>query len=376
MRIDKRLLLTAGMALLFGVGAGCIEPFEGSHVQFTLADVPPPCQVLLLADLACDPTAQQPDATHTWTCVVQNDRYVCTTDATGINEEQTKGWSCEEDGNGNTICEQPSKACELINLPDIDVAKCKYAADDPTKGAWTTDADGKCTRAGAKKDAWMALEDSRFVYHYEMWATVNKSAAVYLFSFTVQPHLFPCEEKELDEAGVKLASGKTFKIGGQSEITYDQMSDAEKSITDTQLAKAGGVNVITSFSHDKYENDDPGTNKLAPHFYLGNHRQLSLAVNGTYYGQINSSHPYASVTLGGATATVEPNLENLDSMWITIEFKPPDRPDPTPGKLVYLRGTAYEVTRGVINVEATSPYSSDAQAAFGVIPSQGEEGYF
>lgn len=367
MRMEKRLLASTGMALL--LAGGCIEPFEGSHVQFALEEVPPPCQVLLLADQQCDPTAE-PNTTDTWTCDMQGGTITCTT--TTADAKGNTGWSCNPDATGGTTCELISPACEMVNLPGINAAECKYDRDYADRGAY----DGDCKRVGAKDGQWMAPEDQRFVYHYEMWATVNKSAAVYLMSFTVQPHLFPCEEKELDKAGVTLASGRTFKIGGQTDQAYDQMDDAEKRITDIQLAKASGVNVITSFSPWKYENNDSGTNKLDPRFYLGNHRQLSLAVNGVYYGQINSSHPYASVTLGGATTTVEPNLANLDSMWITIERKPPDRPDPTPGKLVYLRGTAYEVTRGVINVEATSPYNAEAQAAFGVIPAQGEEGYF
>jgi hypothetical protein len=279
------LTLLAGWMLL---ASGCVEPFEGSHVQFSLDNVDQPCQVLLLNQL----TGQE---------------------------------------------------------------SCKDASGQP-----------------------LSRQDQRFVGHYEMWATVNDSAAVYLMSFTVQPHLFPAEEIELDKERIELSNGKTFVLGGQSGKSYNyDMTAEEKAITDTQMGKASTVKAITSFSDTMFEDPNaPPPRKLVKDFYLGSHTQLSLAHNGEYYGQVKKSHPYGAITLDGASVRVAPNLENLDSMWITIELGDPDRPDPKPSKLIYLRGSAEQKVRGVINVEATSPIDPQARAAFGVLPALGEEEYF
>lgn len=264
---------------------GCIEPFDGSHVQFTLAGVPPPCQALLLNDL-------------------------------------------------------PGKE--------------------------------RCTADGTATGTPLTPEKQRFVYHYEMWATVEKSAAVYLMSFTVQPHLFPAEQLELDKQKKRLFNGKVFKVGGDRSY-WDDMTAAERTTVDTQMAKAAGVHAITSFAYDEFQSDGV---TMVEDFYLGNHGQLSRAHNGLYYGQVQSSHPYGAVTLSGASVRVAPNLEDLDSMWVTIELDDPNRPDPKPSSLVYLQGMAKQTVQGVINVQATSPVDSAARAAFGVMPSMGEEEYF
>jgi hypothetical protein len=269
------------LALTVCLLAGCIEPFEGSHVQFTLQGVLPPCQVLLLNKL--------PGDVH-----------------------------CRKGGQALTPKEQ------------------------------------------------------RFVYHYEMWATVNRSATVYLMSFTVQPHLFPDEQLELDKQKVLLSSGDVFKVGGDRSY-WDDMTDAERATTDTQMAKASGVYAITSFSFQQFE---PDGGRLADPFYLGNHGQLSRSHNGTYYGQVQASHPFGAITLSGASVRVAPNLKNLDSMWITIEREDPNRPDPQPNSLIYIQGSAAQTVRGVINVKATSPVDPNARAEFGVMPSLGEEDYF
>jgi len=266
--------------------AGCIEPFEGSHIQFTLAGVPPPCQALLL---------------HT---------------------PPLPGWERCTDGG------------------------------DPTKP--------------------LTAEEQRFVYHYEMWATVRKSAAVYLMSFTVQQHLFPDEQRQLDKEKKLLNNGQVFKIGGDRSY-WDDMNAVERTTVDTQMAKAAGVFAITSFSYDQFEADGKTMTK---DFYLGNHGQLSRAHNGVYYGQVQSSHPYGAVTLSGGSVRVAPNLEDLDSMWVTIELNDPNRPDPKPSSLIYLEGMAEQTVRGVINVQAASPVDPAARAAFGVTPSMGEEDYF
>jgi hypothetical protein len=151
------------------------------------------------------------------------------------------------------------------------------------------------------------------------------------------------------------------------------MSEAEREIADSQMNKAFSKYAMTSFTT---KNPPYGEGKiLVEGFYAGNHNQLTQPLNGTYHGQVKASHPFGAVTLSGASVRVTPNLEDLDSMWITIEDKDPDRPDPEPG-VVFLKGTAEQTVRGVINVEAASPIDPGASAKFGVLPGLGEEEYF
>lgn len=295
----RTLCVIAALAGLLAAAPACVEPFEGSHMQFALERVGTPCQMLLA-------------------------------NAASFSEEVK---DCR-DSTGGTLFE----------------------------------------------------EEQRFKYHYEMWATVNNSAAVFLFSFTVQKHLFPKEQKAMERAGVLLSSGKPL-IMGSGHGYYDttkspSMSATDRKNADEQMIKAEAKYAITSYSKSTYVDEKASPKTLHPEFYLGNHGQLTLPHNGVYYGQVASTHPYGIVTLSGATVSVAPNLENLDSLWITIDKAPHNRADPSPNnKLVLLRGTATRTVRGVVNVEARvtrnfEAGSVDARALFGVFAGMGEEEYF
>jgi hypothetical protein len=218
-------------------------------------------------------------------------------------------------------------------------------------------------------------KQNRFLYHYELWATLRRSAAVYLTSFTVQRHLhldktYKYEIFKLEKDRVTLSSDRSFKIG--LEQTFNELTKEEQKEHLARMDLASPVLSVTSFSTKMFAKD----NKLHKDFFLGNHFQLTQPHNGAYFGQILSSHPFGPTTIGGGDLRVKENLTGLDSLWITIESGDPNRPNPKPSKTTYLSGTAVKVSRGTINVDAVSPYDSKVTATIGVFPALGEEEYF
>lgn len=284
----------AGVALVVAGPAGCIEPFDGAHVQFTLSSaVASPCKML-------------------------------TRHAKAIADA------------GLTV----PKAC-------------------------TGD-----------------LARDRFLYHYELWATVNQSAVVRLKSFTVQPHLVhdPTDPKDftkyelfdLERQGVLLANGREFKIG--MDVAFDDLSAEDQDEIKQRMVLVAPVLSITSFSTKKFA--EGASNRLHPDLFLGNPSQLTRPFNGTYLGAVEGFHPFGPAKISGAEVKVEPTLEGLDSLWITIEHRDPDRSDPKPSPLVLLSGTTKQIRRGTVNVEAVSAWDQSVTASFAVFPSLGEEDHF
>lgn len=217
----------------------------------------------------------------------------------------------------------------------------------------------------------------RFLYHYELWATVRRSAIVYLASFTVQNQLQTDDQLQfelfkLERDGVLLSGeeDRPFKIG--VERYFSELSKDEQSVALNKMHLVAPKLSVTSFSTKMFQEGK----KLHKDFYVGNYSQLTFARNGSYFGQILSTHPFGPGTIGGGDIKVEASLADLDSLWVTIENKDPNRPKPKPSSLVYLRGTAYQVARGSYNVEANSPSDSTIDATFGVYSELGEEEYF
>jgi hypothetical protein len=265
--------------------AGCIEPFTGSHIQFTLSDVKTPCKAMI--------TAQLP----------------------GFDK-------CQQDADGNVVDEM----------------------------------------------------GQRFMAHYEMWASVN-SGVVYLDSFTVQRHLFPDEQIDLEQKGVILSNGKPFKVAGEEGKALAEMTADERDHVDNQMRLANQVLAMTSFSHMQYEASNP--KKLYEDFFLGSYRQLTFPHNGIYYGQVEGPHPYGpGLTLSGGSIRLDPNLEHADGMFVTIETKNPNRPNPQPSEMIYLRSMESKQVRGAIHFSATSPVDAHARGTFLIIPNLGERDYF
>lgn len=227
------------------------------------------------------------------------------------------------------------------------------------------------------------LQD-RFLYHYELWATVNRSASVYLASFTVQNHLFTDEQIKLEKDRKLLSDGKQFLIGEDKaynegycagQPSCQEMTKTEREETYKRMKQAEEAWAIVGYSTEQFK---PGTNNtmLHPDFYLGSYKQLTRPRNGTYYGQVHSRHPYGASTLGGASITVAPVLDKADSLWLTIESAAPNRPSPVPSDIVILRGSTRRAARDIINCDATSNLDSTLLATFSVQTRLGEEEYF
>ena len=221
---------------------------------------------------------------------------------------------------------------------------------------------GKCTG--------QEVED-RVVYHYEIWATLDRSAVVQLGHFTVQRHLFTAEQLQFEKDGVKLPDGAAFRIVEGS--AFNSLSAAAQEEARLQMDRAQEVFAMTGYAPRKLE---AGGKTLHPDLYVGSHLQLTRPHNGTYYGQVQSKHPYGTGTLGGGFMNVAPSLDGLDAIFVTVEDGDPRRRDRKPSSLIYLQGTAREVARGVINVEATSPHSKTIAGSFAVQTNLDEEEYF
>lgn len=213
--------------------------------------------------------------------------------------------------------------------------------------------------------------DDRVVHHYEIWATLDRSAVVHLGHFTVQRHLFADEQIQFEKAGVRLPDGAAFRVVEGSP--FASLPAAEQQEARAQMNKAQEVYAMTGYAPRKLQADGK---TLHPDLYVGSHLQLTRPHNGTYYGQVQSKHPYGTGTLGGGFMNVAPALERMDSIFVTIEDGAPDRKDRKPSGLIYLQGTARRVARGVINVEATSPHAKTISGSFAVQTGLDEEAYF
>jgi len=225
----------------------------------------------------------------------------------------------------------------------------------------------------------------RLLYHYELWGTVAGSGATYLTSFQVQPHLLadpvdPGDLKKyeifkLEQEKVTLSNGKPLKVG--DDQFFDELSESAQREILRRMALISPKLAITSFSTEMYEN--PQEKKLHPDFFLGGPFQQTKPLNGVFIGQVEGFHPFnldGGIVASGGWVRVDQALNNLDSLWITIEEKDPNRPAPKPSPWTYVQGTAFEAVRGTISVNASSPYDSAVTASFGVYPSLGEEEYF
>lgn len=288
---------------------GCIEPFRGSFIQFTMENVDTPCEVMAKAGtraLEAIAAGETPDPYYA--ALEQYEKTFCTPLAIG----------------------------------------------------------GDSVASALKKEM-----DDRFTLHYELWATVNQSAAVFLKAFTVQRILFPDEQKKLD-GKVRLNNGKVFKIA--TDKTWEEMTDDERESANFRMGRATDSLAITTFSTSMFESE---TERIFHEdFYFGNYRQLTLAHNGTYLGAVKGQHPYGQSTISGASIRVDADLEGLDSLWITVESRAPDRADLTPSDWIYVAGPVSEVARGTLNVEATSTWDSAVKSSFGVFAQLDEEEYF
>jgi hypothetical protein len=288
------LASSTGCALAMILVTGCIQPFDGSHVE------------MLLGDAVLTP-------------------------------------------------------CEVIS---------KYASTLKTKGITPTVA---CTKDRAK---------DRFLYHYELWGTVKKSVIVRLASFTVQHHLIndPTAPKDytkyelfqLETAGVTLSTGRPLKIG--FEKYFSEMTETEQTEAKERMLLIAPILSVTSFTTKMYS--DEANKVLDKSFFLGFQSQITRPFNGKYFGAVYSSNPFGTGYIGGAELVVDARLDDLDSLWITIESDDPDRSNPTPSKLIYLTGTAEQTVRGTINVDAVSPWDTKATASFGVLTDLADEDYF
>jgi len=219
--------------------------------------------------------------------------------------------------------------------------------------------------------------DDRVVHHYEIWATMDRSAVVNLGHFTVQRHLFTDEQIQFEKAGAKLPDGTAFRVVPGS--AFSSLSKTRQQEARLQMDKAQEVYAITGYAPRKLQADGV---TLHPDLYVGSHTQLTRPHNGTYYGQVQSKHPFGTGTLGGGFMNVAPALEEMDTIFVTIEDGAPDRKVRKPSRLIYLQGSARRVARGVINVEATCPldkkidHCKTLSGSFAVQTSLDEEEYF
>lgn len=215
------------------------------------------------------------------------------------------------------------------------------------------------------------LEQDRYTSHYEIWATLRNSAIVHLVSLTVQRHIFVDDLIRMEEEGVVRANGEPIKIGGKQ--FYYEMTDEEKEFELKQMQLVSTTDSITSFVSNPYK--DEAQKILAENLYIGSHRQLTRPINGTYYGSVATPHPWGGAAISGAEIVVDTALDELDSIWVTIEKGAPDRENPKPD-LVLMRGKCFEESRGYINSNLTSPFDSNMRATFAVFSNLDEEEYF
>lgn len=213
--------------------------------------------------------------------------------------------------------------------------------------------------------------ENRLTHHYELWATLRESGVVYLGSFTVQRMLFKDEQFALEKAGVLRSNGTPFRIG--LERTFAELDAGEQKEALERMVLMSKKLAVTSFSPTKLE---PDGKTLSPDLYLGFYGQITLPLNGTFLGEVLGTHPFGTLPTGGGELLVDVDLEGLDSLWVTIDDRDPERASPKPSAHVYLQGRAQSVNRGVINVDAASPLDPGVVATFAVSTSLDDEEYF
>jgi len=222
------------------------------------------------------------------------------------------------------------------------------------------------------------LQQDRFLYHYELWATFRQSAMARLLDFTVQQNLFADEQVELEKKKVLTSNGEVFKIAYTQ--TYYEMSKEDQATHWYRMERHESATLaVTSFSPTMY--DPSKADQLAEGFYLGSHIRLPLPHNGVYYGAVDGKAAFGGTPWGGGAITLMETLGDLDSMMVTIDSMvvgEAGRPTakPTSKSTVFLTGVAYQDARGVISVDAISPLDASVQARFNIYTELGDEEYF
>jgi hypothetical protein len=213
--------------------------------------------------------------------------------------------------------------------------------------------------------------EDRLLFHYEIWATVDRTALFRLESFNVQTALLIDEQIALEQQGALLSDGTPFQI---SDRAYDSLSAEEQKALREQMAVPTNVYGITSYSDSRFGADGK---TLSSSLYVGNYQNLQLPRNGLYFGQVNGPPPGGgALNVGGATLRTTVALSEADSVMITIEQGAVNRSPLTPSNLVIVEGSPRESPRGVLNVDARGPVGAGLAASFGFYHGLDEREFF
>lgn len=211
-------------------------------------------------------------------------------------------------------------------------------------------------------------DDDTITHHLELWAVLHRSTLVRLKSFTIQAQLKPAELMQLEKDGTTLPpDNRPFRMdptGYLNQFTPEKRQNF--------LDNAKNVVAITSYAPTRYESGK----RLHPNYYVGNFQPFTVPHNGTYHGVVDGIHPLGNAAIGGAAFDVDVVLSDLDSLFVTVESAPVDRPKAGPSEYILLSGTATRIVRGAISVEATSPTDPDALGHFNVFTRLDERDYF